>query len=1576
MSSKGDVHVFRGKYYLPRVNRNGMALTPLYALQANVFPGFTVTELSQKFMSLGVALHQPDSKEIKHLNSIRGFESAGRCSAESILIPIVDLNENYSQLCRAYRKERAHAVLQNPVEAATDKTSPNGSISPAQVESTGEQKIHEDAGQDKSGTTSVMPLQEQAGNRDHASREKSTDVQPSNEGKPKKRNSLMPLQQQAGNRDHASREKSTDVQPSNEGKPKKRNSLLKLRLVRIEDLLEGEQHAKGESMQAKYKSVAVAEANDTRHQTPLLPTGSSVATGSHPVERNPSGSHPAERNTSGSHPSERNTSVSPPAKRNTSGSHPAERNASGSHPAERNTSGSHPAERNPSGSHPAERNTSGSHPPQRNTSGSHPAKRNTSGSHPAEHNTSGNQPVERNTSSCHLAERTTSGSHPSEQTTSGSHPSERNNSGSPPAKRNTSGSHPAEQNTSGSHPAERNTSGARRVSQQARHIGSIPLSTGKKVDVVQRNRLYVRAKSITSAVPGFTKHTLKQLCPVFGLEWLIVDTSDNAVTKCFEQISSKKLLSPMMYVRASSKLALFALLSFLEEHFCKVESKERPTAKKAVEIARKEMAKTPERSGVFYINGHSVTRVVLDGQVYFSGPQVLSAVSNTQQKDDTTTSDTNSVMEIVSVFTTGIEYILGPPAVMKVLNNTTSAQHLTPDDFRVFKVGDEEIFHIVIKQLVEGRPSLCEAHSLTSKDHSNRDAPATKRAEVVLHRVDLNVAQPSETAEAISSVCSDNANIKVDDARRTRSDDDGKMSCKGRTCPKAVKKQYAGTFYLRNPSKKELSGADRELLRKHAKKLTSSAPLVVLPCVVLDGSKFCCLSDVHQLVPHKSVEDIVEVCHALGLQTRSERVEVPDRASLLKILQIVMGLPGSSNSVQGSVDGEDSFSTCSTSVLESQSDLNPDRYSPVSGQSQQHLDGGIVSVGKSKVPWLYHQEVDMATVDDVENAIPSASLDGVQRYEMPPWGPEVLNRYATTAGLSQVYNINQQLVPLRSLDCRDTDIVPTVPHTGHPEDASEDLSHGVQQSEGNMEVDGEHLDDKSERSVAVEVVKQSEGNMEVDGEHLDDKSERSVAVEVVKQSEGNMEVDGEHLDDKSERSVAVEVVKQSEGNIEVDGEHLDDKSDKSVAVEVVQQSEENMEVAEEHDPEKSVAVEVVRTKELSDNVFNPNGDTETATTMNTDVNENECGTGEHNFDLCNVKKEASAYPSPCSNMNQGDDDIVVEPPCKRHCVSLGTDPDAAEKSTSNVSWTKRSLVEGTPTPQPRQTAIRISNCWSTASDEPASATRREPPPHSVVSEREQQLRNELRWETVADGAPIPVVERGGSRFVLTSDVSSLLRGVDAGEFMEALDELELSIVPCSLEVAACFSTDAGKPKQACRSMVKLNMTLGATVKMLLMILKEKGQPKEIHSTSQTHLFGPRTSQLQWLTVSWFHPIPMHHPPAASTSTIQPSCHTLERSREMQPQLFIITIIITHRVRDITYRSATRCLYMAIHSPLPLPLFIRCWLDNLLFRQRETVPRRTLSISTTTCRRRSVREVPTVNKHRLVRPKTTVLQAVL
>ncbi|XP_066271673.1 uncharacterized protein [Branchiostoma lanceolatum] len=1499
MSSKGDVHVFRGKYYLPRVNRNGMALTPLYALQANVFPGFTVTELSQKFMSLGVPLHKPDSKEINHFNSIRGFESAGRCSAESILIPIVDLNENYSQLCRAYRKERAHAVLQNPVEAAKDKTSLNGSISAAQVESTGEHKIHEDAGQDKSGTTSVMPLQ-----------------------------------QQAGNRDHASREKSTDVQPSNEGKPKKRNSLLKLRLVRIEDLLEGEQRAKDGSMQAKYKAVPVAEANDTRHQTPLLPTGSSVATGSHPAERNPSGSHPAERNPSGSHQSERNTS----------GSHPSERNTSGSHPAEQNTSGNHPVERNTSGSHLAERTTSGSHPAERNTSGSHPAERNTSGSHPSERNTSGNHPAERNPSGSHPAEQNTSGNHPVERNTSGSHPAERNTSGSHPAERNTSGSHPAERNASGSHPAERNTSGARRVSQQARHIGSIPLSTGKKVDVVQRNRLYVRAKSITSAVPGFTKHTLKQLCPVFGLEWLIVDTADNAVTKCFEQISSKKLLSPMMYVRASSKLALFALLSFLEEHFCKVESKERPTAKKAVEIARKEMAKTPERSGVFYINGHSVTRVVLDGQVYFSGPQVLSAVSNTQQKDETTTSDTNSVMEIVSVFTTGIEYILGPPAVMKVLDNTTSAQHLTPDDFRVFKVADEEIFHIVIKQLVEGRPSLCEAHSLTSKDHSNRDAPSTKRAEVVLHRVDLNVAQPSETAGAPSSVCSDNANIKVDDARRTRSDDDGKMSCKGRTCPKAVKKQYAGTFYLRNPSKKELSGADRELLRKHAKKLTSSAPLVVLPCVVLDGSKFCCLSDVHQLVPHKSMEDIVEVCHALGLQTRSERVEVPDRASLLKILQIVMGLPGSSTSVQGSVDGEDSFSTCSTSVLEAQSDLNPDKYSSLSDQSQQHLDGGIVSVGKSKVPWLYHKQVDMATVDDVENAIPSASLDGVQRYEMPPWGPEVLNRYATTAGLSQVYNINQQLVPLRSLDCRDTDSARTVPHTGHPEDASEDLSHGVQQSEENMEVDGEHLDDKSERSVAVEVVQKSEVNMEVvhqseenmavvqqSEENVEVVQQSEVNVEVVQQSEVNVEVVQQsevNVEVVQQSEVNVEVVQQSEVNVEVvqqseenmevvqqseENTEVVQQSEENMEVvqqseentEVVQQSEENVEVAEVHGcmedkSERPVAVDVVRTKELSDNVFNHNrigDDTETAVTTNTDVNENEYGTGEHTF-VCNVKKEASGYPSPCSNMNQADGDIVEEPPCKRHCVSLGTDPDAAEKSTNNVSWKTTSLVEGAPTPQPRQTtcasmssdadpeersasnvssetrvvegaltpqprqttraslgtdavkrstsnlsaetrvvegaptpqprqtAIRISNCWSTASDELASAPRREPPPHSVVSEREQQLRNELRWETVADGAPIPVVERGGSRFVLTSDVSSLLRGVDAGEFMEALDELELSIVPCSLEVAACFSTDAGKPKQACRSMVKLNMTLGATVKMLLMILKEKRQPKE------------------------------------------------------------------------------------------------------------------------------------------------------
>ncbi|CAH1275518.1 Hypp9361 [Branchiostoma lanceolatum] len=99
--------------------------------------------------------------------------------------------------------------------------------------------------------------------------------------------------------------------------------------------------------------------------------------------------------------------------------------------------------------------------------------------------------------------------------------------------------------------------------------------------------------------------------------------------------------------------------------------------------------------------------------------------------------------------------------------------------------------------------------------------------------------------------------------------------------------------------------------------------------------------------------------------------------------------------------------------------------------------------------------------------------------------------------------------------------------------------------------------------------------------------------------------------------------------------------------------------------EKSVAV--VRTEELSDNAFNPNGDTETAVTTNTDVNENDYGTGKHNFDICNVKKEASGYPSPCSNMHQAEDDIVEEPACKRHCASLRTDHDAEEMSTSRVT---------------------------------------------------------------------------------------------------------------------------------------------------------------------------------------------------------------------------------------------------------------------------------------------------------------------
>ncbi|CAH1242329.1 Hypp6580 [Branchiostoma lanceolatum] len=117
--------------------------------------------------------------------------------------------------------------------------------------------------------------------------------------------------------------------------------------------------------------------------------------------------------------------------------------------------------------------------------------------------------------------------------------------------------------------------------------------------------------------------------------------------------------------------------------------------------------------------------------------------------------------------------------------------------------------------------------------------------------------------------------------------------------------------------------------------------------------------------------------------------------------------------------------------------------------------------------------------------------------------------------------------------------------------------------------------------------------------------------------------------------------------------------------------------------EKSVAV--VRTEELSDNAFNPNGDTETAVTTNTDVNENDYGTGKHTFDICNVKKEASGYPSPCSNMHQAEDDIVEEPACKRHCASLRTDHDAEEMSTSRVSFETTSLMEDASTPQPRQT---------------------------------------------------------------------------------------------------------------------------------------------------------------------------------------------------------------------------------------------------------------------------------------------------
>ncbi|KAI8511922.1 hypothetical protein Bbelb_110220 [Branchiostoma belcheri] len=54
------------------------------------------------------------------------------------------------------------------------------------------------------------------------------------------------------------------------------------------------------------------------------------------------------------------------------------------------------------------------------------------------------------------------------------------------------------------------------------------------------------------------------------------------------------------------------------------------------------------------------------------------------------------------------------------------------------------------------------------------------------------------------------------------------------------------------------------------------------------------------------------------------------------------------------------------------------------------------------------------------------------------------------------------------------------------------------------------------------------------------------------------------------------------------------------------------------------------------------------------------------------------------------------------------------------------------------------------------------------------VKNELKWKTVEEGPTIPLVERDGSGYVLTSDVASLLRDVDSGESIDALAMLELN----------------------------------------------------------------------------------------------------------------------------------------------------------------------------------------------------------
>ncbi|KAI8507815.1 hypothetical protein Bbelb_140550 [Branchiostoma belcheri] len=268
---------------------------------------------------------------------------------------------------------------------------------------------------------------------------------------------------------------------------------------------------------------------------------------------------------------------------------------------------------------------------------------------------------------------------------------------------------------------------------KAAHLGKVELNQ-KSVDVVQvGTAFYCRATAVSTGVPSFTSSMLKKLCPIFGVEYISVDQVRAGVMSCFESLGYSQIRC--LNFLGARTWRLFALLSFLETAFCKVDRKERPTTETAIRLAREAVSLKVMSNNDLVVRGHAVL-------IYYRSGGAYIPVKEFQRIYPRMSID--CLMETCAEL--NVTVALGPPAVVRAIGDTvTTLSSASPDldDFQVVTVSLDlrDLTKLLVR--LENIPET----------RLQRPQPSAAENPVTIQATQMNVAASTRDSSATKPKC-------------------------------------------------------------------------------------------------------------------------------------------------------------------------------------------------------------------------------------------------------------------------------------------------------------------------------------------------------------------------------------------------------------------------------------------------------------------------------------------------------------------------------------------------------------------------------------------------------------------------------------------------------------------------------------------------------------------------------------------------------------------------------------------------------------------------------------------------------